>query len=174
MGLLVVLGAVGVMASRGGNRPPTTGPAPGAHWHAPFGINICGQWQPNFETSMAVSGIHSHNDAKIHLEPRSSAEAYTNATVGLLLENAGGAVTAGSIKPPGGSERTNGDTCPGLDDQPARLRWSVDGREQPQGADPSRYVPNDGEVVVLAFLPEKADLGVPPASPGQDGQNSSE
>lgn len=163
LGLVVLLGVGGIIASRGGNRGPTgPGPAPGDHWHAPFGINICGQWKPDFDTSMA-SGVHSHSDGQIHIEPRSAAQAYTNANLGAFLEAAGGDVTSSSIKLSEGTKLADGDRCPGLDNQTASLRWQVDGNEKPKGSDPAAYVPNDGEVVALAFLPDKVEIGVPPA-----------
>jgi hypothetical protein len=172
MGLLVLLGVGGIIASRGGDGGDLAGPAPGEHWHAPLGINICGQWKPNFETSMAASGIHSHGDGQMHLEPRSRAEAYTNATVGLLLASAGGELTPRSIRLSDGTDLGDGDKCPNLDNQSAGLRWSVNGTEKPKGSDPSRYVPNDGEVIALAFLPEKAEIGVPPVK-GPDNAGES-
>ncbi len=40
------------------------------------------------------------------------------------------------------------------------MRWSVNGEEKT--GQPGDYVPNDRDVVAIAFLPEGVDIGTPP------------
>lgn len=52
------------------------------HWHAAYGINICGEWQapiPEFESPI---GIHTHADGVIHIHPFTIEGAGENATLG--------------------------------------------------------------------------------------------
>jgi hypothetical protein len=105
--------------------------------------------------------IHSHGDGMIHIHPFSPSGA-DRATVGLYLSQAGDEVDKDSIKLADGTDVTNGDPCPNLDNQPARVRWTVNGKEQAKGTDPSRYVPVDGNVLAIAFLPPGMEIGVPP------------
>ena len=43
--------------------------APGDHWHAAYGIYICGEYLPNMSVGVDPDpgGIHSHQDGVIHI-----------------------------------------------------------------------------------------------------------
>lgn len=140
------------------------GPDIGEHWHAVVGLNICGAWQPDIPAYESAKGIHSHGDGFMHMHPTGSAGANENSTVGLYLEQADYEVTGESIKIPDQKIRKNGDKCKELDNQPSGLRWSVNGEEKPLKSDPAEYVPSDGDVIAIAFLPQKTPIGTPPTA----------
>lgn len=159
---VVLLGVGGIIASRGSDDGEKAGPAIGDHWHAALGVNVCGEWKPNTPGYESPKGIHSHGDGLIHMHPNSSAGAHERATVGLYLSQAGDEVDKKSIKLADGTDVSDGDECPNLDNKPAGVRWAVNGKEKARGTDPSKYVPNNGDVVAVAFLPQGTDIGVPP------------
>lgn len=162
LGVIAVLGVVGIVASRGGEAGADIGPDIGDHHHAAFGINICGAWLPNTPQYESPTGIHSHADGFIHMHPYSRAGANDNATVGLFLDGADQKATDTEIEVSDDLKKANGDPCPELDGKPGTVRWSVNGQEK-QG-NPSRYVPEDGDVIAIAFLPEGEEIGTPPVA----------
>jgi hypothetical protein len=164
MTVLVVLGIVGIVLSRGDRNPAASGIGPeiGDHWHAALGINVCGGWKQNTPQFESGTGIHSHGDGFIHIHPFGRAGAGKNATVGLFLDGSNEKVTATSMRLSDGTRLSNGDECPNLDNEPGEVRWSVNGEEK-QG-DPSKYVPKDTDVIALAFLPKGQQIGNPPVS----------
>jgi hypothetical protein len=166
MTLLVVLGVAGIALSRGGKDEipggSGAGPKTGDHWHAAFGVNVCGEWKPNTPQYESGSGIHSHADGFMHIHPFSRAGEGKNASVGLFMKGARESVSASSIKLFDGTKLSNGDECPNMDNKPGKVRWSVNGEEKK--GDPAKYVPHDTDVVALAFIPEGEQIGNPPVS----------
>jgi hypothetical protein len=160
---IVVLGIAGIALSRGGGE--STADAPGVkigdHWHATVGVNLCGTWQGNTPPYEAATGIHSHGDGFIHMHPFSSAGAGKNAKVGLFFSQADEKVSTTELKMVG-EDYKNGDVCENLDKKPGTVRWSVNGEEKT--GNPGDYIPNDRDVVAIAFLPEGVEIGVPPAA----------
>jgi hypothetical protein len=162
--------------------PPSTvariGDAPYAntdHWHAALGVNVCGRWlanAPAFEDREGTSlhaGLHSHGDGLVHVHPFYAAEAGANATLGRFLEYGGWFAGTDRLRLWDAQIHTSGNGCAG---KPARVRWSVDGRER--HGDPSRLRLENQQVIVLAFLPPDAPIGTPPqvkalAGPGDQG-----
>lgn len=86
------------------------------HWHAAIGVNICGQWEPGpiWEHYTAdgliaragtntYAGLHTHtlqngqSDGLIHVEPRTSDETGTHATVARWLEYGGWEITPSAL-----------------------------------------------------------------------------
>lgn len=164
--VVIALGILGIVLSRGSDTASAVGPDIGEHWHAALGINVCGEWKPNTPQYEAATGIHSHGDGFIHLHPGSRAGSNERATVGLFLDQAGEAISDKAIQLADGTDLKNGNECPNLDKKAGKVRWSVNGKEKK--GDPSRYVPADGDVIALAFLPAGEEIGVPPvASAGQ-------
>jgi hypothetical protein len=161
IGVIALLGIVGIVASRSGDSAgASAGPDIGDHFHAALGINICGQWAPNTPQYESAKGIHSHGDGFIHMHPYSRAGANENATVGLFLDQADEKVTNDSIELGGGASLKNGDDCKNLDNKPGKVRWTVNGEEKK--GNPARYVPEDRDIIAIAFLPEGEDIGTPP------------
>ena len=161
--LIVVIGVAGIALSRGGGDDTADGPGVkiGDHWHATMGVNMCGTWQGNLPPYEAATGVHSHGDGFMHIHPFSAAGAGSNAKVSLFFSQADEKIAATELNV-GGEKRKNGDICENLDKKPGLVRWSVNGEEKT--GNPGDYVPNDRDVVAIAFLPEGVEIGVPPAA----------
>ncbi|HZM43156.1 MAG TPA: hypothetical protein VFB94_28765, partial [Acidimicrobiales bacterium] len=73
IGVIVVLG-VGLIGFAANDRksdaqvPPIVNQD---HWHAAFGVYICGEFQPNPPLFESPVGIHTHDDGVIHIHPTS-------------------------------------------------------------------------------------------------------
>jgi hypothetical protein len=173
--VIVVLGVVGIVISRQSEadsvapfvKNPATGT--GDHWHAAFGVNVCGTWSSNiseFEQragSNVQAGIHSHGDGLIHIHPFQPSEAGNNATVGTYLRFAGYVANDQELELWDGTTRKVGDDCNG---QPGVIRWAVNGEEQ-QG-DPSDYKPNNGDKIGIYFTTPDQDLSTFGEVPGSE------
>lgn len=170
IGVIVILGIAGIFVSRS-----SSGSGGGAglstadHWHTALGVNVCGEWepaQPEFTTQSddpsLYAGLHTHDDGIIHMEPQSSADTGSKATVGRYAEYGGWDLSEDSFETWNGTARQNGDTCP--DGQPGVVRWAVNGKERE--GNPADFTPGDGDVFVVAFGPADQDLSelVPPSA----------
>jgi hypothetical protein len=156
-GVIVVAGVIGIILSRSSSADE----APFAnqdHWHAAFGVNVCGEWLPNAPTFENAEGIHTHGDGLIHIHPFISRAAGENATVGKYFELGGWEADSDSFTLWDGEEHKTGDTC---GDEEATVRWEVNG--EPQSGNISEYKPDDGDVIALALLPEGQEIGEPPS-----------
>jgi hypothetical protein len=160
---IVVVGVAGVALSRGGGDSTADGPGAkiGDHWHATLGVNLCGTWQANLPQYEAATGIHSHGDGFMHIHPFSSAGAGNNAKVGLFYSQADDKISATSLQI-FKEKYKNGDVCDNLDKKPGEVRWSVNGEEKT--GNPADYVPNDRDIVAIAFLPKGVEIGTPPSA----------
>jgi hypothetical protein len=137
------------------------GPQVNDHWHAAIGVNLCGTWQANLPLYESATGIHSHGDGFMHMHPFSAAGAGSNANVGLFYKQAGDKVSTNELKIFKETFKT-GDSCDALDKKPGLVRWSVNGQEKT--GNPASYVPNDRDVVAIAFLPKDVEIGTPPST----------
>src|SRR5262245_16290911 len=66
------------------------------HWHAAYGINICGTFEPPFTNDADPNGIHTHGDGAIHIHPGAAqqvARAGDDATLGVFMSAAGAELT---------------------------------------------------------------------------------
>jgi hypothetical protein len=105
--------------------------------------------------------LHSHGDGVIHIEPQASDEVGAHATLGTYFTFGGWKLSTTVIEFLGRQER-NGDRCEYGD--PGRLRWEVNGVER--AGNPADYVLQDGDVIVIAFVPGSPRLsrvGPPPS-----------
>lgn len=136
---------------------PAEGAKVGQHWHAAFGVDLCGEWlsAPEFHEEI---GIHSHGDGLVHIHPFVAAGAGRKATMEKFFTGGGWEVTEDSFNFGGTAVKRNGDPCP--DGRPGVVRWSVNGVEQE--GDLSDFVPFDGDVIALAFIPEGDPIPEPP------------
>jgi hypothetical protein len=166
IGVIVILGIGGIVVSRSSS---SAGGAPelGDHWHARLAVNICGQFigdAPEFEADPEGNrvGIHTHGDGFMHIHPFTSGETGDNATVGFFLSHDGVNgpfdISEDSFELWEGGPKENGDPCP--DGRPGEVRWAVNGEEQ--DGNPGDYKPEDGDVVVIAFLPAGDEIPPPP------------
>jgi hypothetical protein len=118
-------------------------PRPGAHWHAPFSIEICGQRLAPLPYS--PGNIHTHGDDVIHIHPETAAEG-REATLATFFRSVRMEVTPESITLPDGKTYRNGDKCP--DGREGRVRVLVNGREL---SNPLDYFPQDRDRIRIAF-----------------------
>ena len=127
-------------------------------WTAALGVNICGTWLANAPAAGLDTGVHSHGDGLIYVHPFNQSEAGDKATLGLFLQRGGWEVSADRLKLWDGDEHRSGAACP--NGQAALVRWWVDGVEQ--HGDPTKFVPRNGQVIVLSFDSNATPPGSPP------------
>jgi hypothetical protein len=118
-------------------------PRVGAHWHAPFSIEICGQRLPPLPFS--PGNIHTHGDDVIHIHPQTNEEG-RRATLATFFRSVGIEVTTESMTLPDGRTYRNGDACP--DGRKGTVRVLVNGREL---SDPLEYYPQDRDRIRIVF-----------------------
>jgi hypothetical protein len=169
---VVVLLGVGLIGFTIVQRPdePDSDVAPqvGEHWHAAYGINVCGEWQqPLQDVRQDVSGIHTHADGLVHIHPFSSRYAGEGANLGVFGEMVGLELAEDSITLPDGETYSTGDDCNGEEGEVRVVVWDDPTAEEPRevDGDPASYAPQDTEVVTIAFLPVGAEVEMPPTVP---------
>jgi hypothetical protein len=163
------------------------------HWHAALGVYDCDHWMGDTpgtgiwnwpaatpsgtparaDNTNVYAGMHSHDDGIIHMEPLVSAEAGRSATVGLYFQYGGWKLSDTGYSFLGTTVK-NGDKCGG---KAATLQWEVgkwDGdttgktkqKYTVESGNPAKYKLFDGDLVVIAFLPQGkslASIGDPPS-----------
>ena len=160
--LILVVGIGLILVSR---NPESASGAPKAnfdHWHAAFGVNVCGTFLPNEQTFEDAEGLHTHGDGLMHIHPFLQRAAGKNATVGLYLEVGERTYKASktSFKVWDGKTHETGDKC---GDKKAEVRWALNGKEQT--GDISDYNMQDGDRITLALLPKDEKIPDPPSTP---------
>lgn len=139
------------------------------HWHAAYGLYICGTFQPvPTDRNGDEVGIHTHDDNVIHIHPSSSAAAGDRATIGLFFDEVGLSVENGTIVTPDGQRYDSGETtCPdGTVGQTVLVAWpSADDPNAPptmiRGDINDTVFERDRMAFTLAFVPEDQIAGVP-------------
>lgn len=173
VGILVV-GSVLVFFARE-ERAVAANEAPVAnqdHWHAAFGLDICGEALPNpGDAGPDTRGIHTHQDGLIHIHPFVGAAAGENAVFGRFAEQTAIEVTDDSLTLPDGTTYTNGDDCEDEDGkkEAGRVAMYVWPPQATEATEPEivtsdineiRFT-DDGQAFVLAFVPEGAEVTLP-------------
>jgi hypothetical protein len=185
--LIAILGVALVWYSRYEKENPSaaTQPAVGTQWFDAFAVDICGTVEPNLPANPAVKrgpgpGLTTDADGVIHIDPKTSAEAGDNATLGRFVHDYPGLVlTSSSLRYPGQRsagltvDRTfkNGEVCPkgtknaGKAGQVEVDLWPTPTSTSPERlADPTGYKLGDEQELTLAFLPSGASVPRPPGS----------
>ena len=176
--VIIVIGSVTIGAIVMSRDDNNTAPVIGDHWHAAFGVNVCGEWLSNpatFESPAGNSGvragIHTHGDGFIHIHPFARAETGNNATLGKFLSYGGWSASENSISMWEGpsfdqskSTWTNGDKCPSDAPKgagkPGRVVFEVNCKTVE--GNPSDHKLVDQEVVAIGFVPQGVEIGAPP------------
>lgn len=169
---VVVVGVLLVVLSFGGDEAEAGGIKVGDHWHAAYGIYNCDTYLPPLSADMGQSGIHTHQDNLMHLEPASSRATGDNANVGLFATETGIELSDTSLQALG-MDVENGDECGG---EPATLKlltWGSASQQEPTIIEDQfeDYVPADNSIWVLAFVPEGATVPMPPGVAGLQSQD---
>jgi hypothetical protein len=145
--------------------PPVVGED---HWHAAFGMFVCDQFLPDPVLTESAVGIHTHGDGVIHIHPFEPEGAGANATLGVFLRDRPDIdLEDGGLEVDGVTWR-DGEECHG---EPARVvvaRWD----DAAAGGDPEIVTEDltglrfraDGEAYTVAFVPEGADIPLPPSA----------
>jgi hypothetical protein len=171
MGLVVVLGVLGVWTSRSDlSQAAADPPAIGRdHWHAAYGINLCGSWHAGLtDTQGDRMGIHSHGDGLIHIHPTSANSSGKKARLGVFMTEEGVKLTATSIDMPDSKKLSNGDKCGTKKGELKVGVWETpdDDTVEIIKGDPNDIRLKQAQVIAIAFLPEGAKL-TKPESAGQ-------
>jgi hypothetical protein len=171
IGAVVLLGVALVVVSRPDNPEPIP-PRLGDHWHAAYGINLCGEWLPPLQDQRPDdTGIHTHGDGLLHMHPFSTRASGAGANLNTFGDMVGLEIGDGTLTVPGGIQFTDGEDCEGdLAGEPGIVQVMVwDDPSATEGRliddDPGSYAPQDGEVITIAFLPEGAEIEMPPTVP---------
>ncbi len=177
--IVVLLGGFGLIAYAATERRAVAQPLTTDHWHAAYGINICGTVQPpdNDFNGQDLTGIHTHGDNVIHIHPFLDSAAGHNADLGRFFDTINLEVTDTTIVLPDGTTFEEGtDTCEDEDARVVVARW--DSAEQAaSGENPSQIYTddfdnirfrNDREAFTIAFLPEDAAIPAPDSVPTLD------
>ena len=179
IGLVVVLGIVGVVLSRNGGETASSGPPTLTdHWHEAFGIYLCGTWAPDLPEQVH-SGVHTHGDGLIHVEPSTHQETGKNANVGKFVKDFGSGLvlTQSKIVLPGSkAQYKDGGTC-GAKKASVRIYfWKNVTDKAPKlltGSLDSMHIENDS-AIVFAFLPEGRTPPLPPSVAALQNPNAGE
>jgi hypothetical protein len=176
--VIIVVGVAIISAIVISRDDDNVAPIVGDHWHAAFGVNICGTWLSNpatFESPSGNSGvragIHTHGDGFIHIHPFAVSETGNRATLGKFLSYGGWSASEDSISvwegPKGERTKTtweNGDECPSGSEQgagePGRVVFEVNCKTVE--GNPSDHKLSDQEVVAIGFVPKGVEIGAPP------------
>ncbi len=139
-GAVVVLG-VAVVGYAIRSRPPY--PRAGAHWHAPFTVEVCGR---ALAFPPSPGNVHTHGDGVIHVHPETDEEG-RQATLAAFFRSIGVSLEPDALVLPDGRRFRNGDRC---GDSPGRLRVWVNDREM-SVEEFLRYYPQDRDRVRVRF-----------------------
>jgi hypothetical protein len=165
IGAIVLLGSALVWYAADERKGDTDiPPVIGDHWHAAYGIYVCGEWQPDIPEFENTTGIHTHGDGVIHIHPFSQSGAGENATLGTFLEDtdvrlSDDELTIGTNELDEEQGWKEGeDQCDGEDVELVVAQWEdVSADEDPalitSGLDDIRFR-GDGEGYTIAFVPE--------------------
>jgi hypothetical protein len=174
--ILIGAGLVGLLAA---NRESNNGVRPEVltdHWHAAYGMYVCGEWLPPILDQNDPEGIHTHADGVIHVHPFASSAAGANATVDAFFRATGGVLDDDGYTPGpavGGDAVVEADGCGG---EPAT--WQIAYWENAilaeSGSAPDEVVSTDlagfrfrGDVAAIAFalVPDGETIPAPPSIP---------
>jgi len=184
--VVVVVGTVGIVFSRNQRttsaapvQAPTRDNSPplvGDHWHAAYGVYICGKFASPVNDQTDPFGIHTHGDGVIHTHPfRIKGRPFTgkNANLGAFLKAVGGKITPTSFNFPGSGSRHNGQKCGGKAGEVQVVSWKEgDAVEAGQrGGDPANLKLFDRQLITVAFVPKGETIPQPPSAPRLDKLN---
>jgi hypothetical protein len=192
--VIIVVGSVTIGAIVVSRDESAAAPTIEDHWHAAFGVNICGEWLSNPATFSYADdnpgvqvGIHTHGDGFIHIHPHASSETGGNATLGKFLSYGGWSVSEDSISvwrgPNGDPQKStwsNGDRCPSGSGEPGKgkpgeIVFEINCKSV--SGNPSDHKLADQEVVAIGFVPKGVEIGAPPnaaSAPENDSGTSTE
>jgi hypothetical protein len=175
--IVCVLGVSLIFYARSQDEAEAVEPGLTDHWHAAYGIDICGTLEPPFTNDADPNGTHTHGDGVMHIHPGAAqqvARAGEDATLGVFMSAAGAELTDDAITVPGPDGEpvtyTEGeDQCDGEDGQVQVAYWA--NASEANDTDPQVFTEdladiffqNDREAYTIAFVPEGGDI-LPPST----------
>jgi hypothetical protein len=128
------------------------------HWHAAYGIYVCGEWQAPIPEYENPNGIHTHGDGVVHIHPFSASAAGENATLGEFLETAGVDLSNGTLQIGDEKWEEGTDECDGKEAELVVAKWQdVQTTTKKPALIPSDFgdtrFRDDGEGYTIAFVP---------------------
>ncbi len=165
LSLVVALGVGLVVVSRQGLEAERGSPIIGDHWHAAYGIYVCGQFLPPLtDTGPDRLGIHTHADGLIHLHPFATTVTGSRANLGAFADQVGMVLRDDRLEVQG-IEVANGDDCDGEPGVVQVRVWEnpLDEEGRLLEGDFTSYPPQNNEVITIAFAPEGHDIPQPPS-----------
>ena len=141
------------------------GPQRGDHWHAAFGISVCGEFLPPLMSQVDADGIHSHQDDLIHIHPFFESSAGQNARMQLFFDNMGMSVSPDEIVLGDRDVLTIPDSC--TVESVRMAQWKFSFQDEPttiidNNFGDVRFV-NDQQVFVLYLGPDDGEITKPPS-----------
>lgn len=173
IGAIVIAGAAMVVLAWNDHRDKASSVPPVAnqdHWHAAYGIYVCGEWQPAIPEYENPNGIHTHGDGVIHIHPFSASAAGENARLSEFLDTAGVKLDNNTLEI-GDEKWEEGETeCDGEAAELVVAKWQdVQTTDKKPALIPSDFgdtrFREDGEGYTIAFVPEgETDIPKPESS----------
>lgn len=172
---ITLLGAAAIAALALG-RETNRGVRPEAltdHWHAAYGVNVCGEWQDIIMDTTDPEGIHTHSDGVIHIHPFRTSASGTNATVDAFFRATGGVLNDDGYTPGPGVAGDPVVEADGCDGEPAtwQIAYWDNALLAESGAEPDLIETTDladfrfrGDVsaITFALLPDGEEVPPPP------------
>jgi len=183
LALIVVLGIASVIFARyeyrnGGSNSSTTPPTVGTTWYAGFVFDICGIQQappPSNAATATKAGFFTSGQGVITIKPTTTSQSGTNATLSKFVSAYPGMLlTQSSIRPPGSTVYSNGETCAagspdaGKKGQVTVVQWSnaLAPHVQPQTVqgNPGDLRFSSNQLITMAFVPAGKSVPRPSGS----------
>jgi hypothetical protein len=157
MTLVVVLGVIGVVFSRGQHSAAADSPTVNDHWHSAYAFDVCGSFLPNLPQPPNLIGLHTHGDGVIHIEPQDPVlDTGKNASLGRFIGGYPGLKLSKTSFTVINETWSNGQKC---GDKVARVSVRADGVVVK--GDPNKVRISKDGWVTIAFLPV-GELAPPP------------
>jgi hypothetical protein len=176
--IVCILGVSLILYARTQDKAEALEPGITDHWHAAYGVDICGELLPNLSSGTAdPNGIHTHEDGVMHIHPGAAQEvarAGEDATIQVFLEATGSSISDDSLTIRGADGETT--TYREGDDEPCHGQVQVAywaNASEANDTDPQIFTEdladihfkNDREAYTFAFVEEGEDI-LPPATVG--------
>ncbi len=178
--IVCVLGVSLILYARTQDEAEALEPGLADHWHAAYGVDICGELLPNLSSGTAdPQGIHTHDDGVMHIHPGAAqqvAAAGEDATIEVFLEATGSSISDDSLTIRG-ADGTETTYTEGADDMPCDGEVQVAywaNASEANDTDPQIFTSdladihfnNDREAYTFAFVEDGEDI-LPPATVAQ-------
>jgi hypothetical protein len=176
LGVVVIVGVALVILSFGGGADAGIAPHLKDHWHEAYGIYHCDAYLPVLPEEVN-SGIHTHGDGLIHIEPQSSAETGKNANIAKFVGDYNGlTISQTEIKLPDGQAFKDGGKCGNKAANVKIFVWAraTDATPKVVASATKDILIKDGAAVAFAFVPDGVTPPKPPSISGLANPNAGE